>query len=228
MRLQPIRKVADTGAGARPGLPRPIVHGVEDALKLVDATTLRVLRRLRVVAALLGSGVSLAVVTTTLLPGGPWVPNWQVQVLFVLVFPVFGSTVIERYVEERHRLAGKPLIGRWRYRLPGRDSKWPPEQIAGAPFRVAAAVGVLSTVLWSLALSGIVLSKGQPHLISGHYFAASHGDLTVLTKAGYNYQVALMQRTFVSVSAVFMLVATVLSWRDLMEWRGQPSRGCPR
>jgi hypothetical protein len=221
--------VTDTQIGARHGcLDQSCARPAEDALKLADATTLRVLRRVRVATALLGSGASLAVVTSTLLPGAPWAANWQVQVLFVLTFPVFGSTVIERHVEERRRLAGKPLIGRWRYRLPGRDSTWPPEQIAGAPFRVAVVVGVLSVVLWSLALSGIFLSKGQPHLVNGRYFVDSHGALTVLTKAGYNYQVALMQRTFVSVSTAFMLVATVLSWRDLAEWCSQPSRGCPR
>jgi hypothetical protein len=221
VRLQAIPAVADTETGAQPRF-------AEDAVMPFDATTLQALRRLRVTAALLGSGVGMAVVTTTLLPGAPWVPGWLVTVLFILTFPVFGSTVIERHVEERRRLADKPLIGRWRYRLPRPDSKWPPEQIAGAPFRVAVVVGLSVVTLWSLTLSGIVLSKGQPHLVNGHYFADSHGNLTALTKAGYDYQVALMQRTFASISAAFMLVATVLSWRDVVQWRRQPSRGCPR
>ena len=178
------------------------------------------LRRARASIALGGGTVALAIAVSTLLPGAPWTPGPAVAVAFVLVFPIFGSVVIEgsraQAAQRVRRGAGQ---SRWD---PARQKPaWaaPPSELGGSPGWAKATIGTIAFALWWVAGSGIVLIKGQPEKVNGGYYANNHGSLTPLTHAGYLHEQALQDRIFSGGAAIFLLVAAILTWRDL-PWPG--------
>jgi hypothetical protein len=104
-----------------------------------------------------------------------------------------------------------------------RELDVPPKEIGGVPFRMCVVAGCVLFALFFIGGSGIVLSRGQPEMHHGRYFADDHGDLIPLTKAGYDHEVALGQRVFAAGSAAFLLLSALLSWGDLKTSTGRPA-----
>ena len=140
------------------------------------------------------------------MPDGVWI------VLFVLVFPIFGSAVIERGVGR----AGRPRR-RWNdfSGLANQydDRGWDQLRLTLRSLPSALRYGIPVAAIFVLAsmMFGITSLQGQPEIHNGRYFLDDHGSLIPVDHAGFEHGLALQERLFASGATLFLGFAAVLT-----------------
>jgi hypothetical protein len=172
-------------------------------------------RQVRRFAAWSGVAVGLLTAGSTYLPGAPYVPDAVWIVLFVLVFPIFGSVVFERGVGRAGR-AGRPRR-RWND-LSGLtnqydDGGWDQLRLTlrSLPSALRYGIPVAAIFLFASMMFGIASLQGQPEIHNGRYFLDDHGSLIPVDHAGYEHGRALQERLFVSGATLFLGFAAMLT-----------------
>ena len=136
--------------------------------------------------------IALLIAASTLARDAPLLPQWPQFVLPPFVFVVHFSSVLRLTSE-----TGRP---RWR------------EVVAGLPPVLVLAFIALVVGVGLVLGSSIPAIGGQPTITGGHYYLDDHGGLIPVTYATYRHALALQQRIFTLVPAVFFALGVLVHY----------------
>jgi hypothetical protein len=151
----------------------------------------RVFTRRRVFAlSVAASLAAVGVVISSLLPGAPFFPSWFFWLPFPLVFVVHVRSVLVT-----QRLSGAALLPYLRLRPP----------------LLLAVVGVLVVFCFGVGSYSIDTSQGASERHGDKYYIRDHTVLTRVSRTTYLHQVAVEERIFGGISAIFFLAGVLIN-----------------
>ena len=186
-------------------------------------------RRARVIVALVGAAFGVVVVLLSFLPGASYLPDGIQFIPFILAFPCFGWAIIEVSQAQSARRRSQP------------GQKW--YQRGATAYQEGARIwadvwanlrryqGLLAVVipliigLWLVMMFSITSSQGQPEHDGNHYYLDDHGSHIPVTKAGYEYAVAVGERGFAAAGTLFLLMSVGITLG--FDPKQQPSQPAP-
>lgn len=181
-------------------------------------------RQTRRTAAWVGVVIGGATVVSTYLPGAPYVPDAVWVILFISIFPIFGSVVMEMAKRQRGRprrrwndftgLTNEYYNRRWDHFR---------RTLRSVPPALRYGIPLAAVLLWGSMMFGITSLQGQPEIHNGRYFLNDHGSLIPVDRAGYEHGLALQERLFASGATLFLGFAAVLTTWPLLKDEGLPS-----
>jgi hypothetical protein len=133
--------------------------------------------------AAVGAALSAVVVGTTLVPGGPFVPDW-------VIWPLF--------------------IGCLAVHLPALRGG---ARLRPTPRALVVPAAVLAVSAFALAMQAVLTSRGNPERHGNAYFLRDHTELTRVSRSEYRYAERKEERLFAGIALVFYLAAITLQFR---------------
>lgn len=131
------------------------------------------------------------VVAATWLPLGWVIPEGITFTLFLLIFPLFGWTVIRE--------------------AKGAGEARPSDLLRRVPQPAKFLIGASWILLWLSALSSFSGPAGQPVTENGRLYLNNHGELTEVDQDTYDEAQNRGARGFMSVATGFCVAAGVMS-----------------
>jgi hypothetical protein len=162
--------------------------------------------RLLFITAAAGAALAAVIVTTSYLPGAPYLPDVLGWILIGLLMPVWAIALIRLLLA-----GGRALFGSAQWR-----AAWWHSVRARVPIPLVAAAIVLFLAGWLVGATSIIgMSDGSPVLADGAWYLDNRGTRTPVTEEVYRAAVAREQRTFVAgpmgmyaIACVFILIGT--------------------
>jgi hypothetical protein len=154
----------------------------------VADTFLRIFSRRRaLIGAQAGALLSVLVLASTFSPGAPLLPVWLIWIVFVPIFPLHVRSVL--------------IL---------REGGFPRALLA-LPRAVLVPSVALALALFGVGMYSIATAGGVPERHGDNYYLRNHTELTPVSHATYLHAIAVNQRIFAAIPAIFYLLGVLVN-----------------
>jgi len=159
---------------------------------LANLTDRLLTRRRVLIVAVVASVATFSLVASSFLPGAPYFPDWLIWLVFPPLFVVHSRTVL---VSTRRSARRSALA----------------DELRSRPRPLLALAALLAAFAGGIGMYSILTATGVPERHDHTYYLRNHTDLTRVSYSTYRHAIAVDERIFGGIAAVFYLMGVIIN-----------------